>query len=122
MRREPERIERLWANTKHLWQGLESINVDKGKSQSPVVPIHIGDDLNTFRVCHRLQDEGVFINPIVSPAVAPGEALIRLSVMSTHTFEQIDRAVDAIDRVLTKCDVDRRITANNQTTQGVHST
>jgi 8-amino-7-oxononanoate synthase len=109
MRREPERIEKLWSNTKRLWNGLEAIGVGRGKSQTPIVPILIGDDFNAFRVCSRLQEEGVFVNSVVSPAVAPGEALIRLSVMSTHTFDQIDRAVEKIDKVLKEFEIQRRI-------------
>jgi 8-amino-7-oxononanoate synthase len=107
MQREPERIEQLWNNTRHLWKGLKSINVDIGRSQTPIVPVHIGDDLQAFKVCCRLQEEGIFVNPVVSPAVPPGESLIRLSIMSTHTFEQIDRAVEAIDKVLNECNIDR---------------
>ncbi len=109
MQREPERIDRLWNNTRRLWDGLKSINVDIGKSQTPVVPILIGNDLNTFRVCRRLQDEGVFVNPVVSPAVSSDSALIRLSIMSTHTFEQIDRTVETLDKVLDECGVERKV-------------
>jgi len=109
MQREPERIDRLWNNTRRLWDGLKSINVDIGKSQTPVVPILIGDDLNTFRVCRKLQEEGVFVNPVVSPAVSSDSALIRLSIMSTHTFEQIDRTVEILDRVLNEYGVERKV-------------
>ncbi len=108
MRREPERIARLWDNTRRLWSELKDIGVDIGNSQTPIVPILVGEDLNAFKVCRRLQDLGVFVNPVVSPAVPPGGALIRLSVMSTHTFEQIDRAVATIDKVLTEFQIDRR--------------
>lgn len=107
IKREPERIERLWGNTRRLWAGLEAIGVDRGRSQTPIVPILIGDNLKAFQVCRRLQDEGVFVNPVVTPAVPPDRALIRLSVMSTHTSEQIDRAVGAIDKVLKECGVER---------------
>jgi len=107
IQREPERRERLWANTQRLWKELKDIGVDIGHSQTPIVPIPIGDDLNTFRVCCRLQEKGVFVNPVVSPAVPPGGALIRLSIMSTHTFEQIDRAVDIIDEVLKEFNIER---------------
>lgn len=100
IRREPERIEALWANTRRLWKGLKSINVDIGHSKSPIIPILIGDDFDTFRVCRGLQDRGVFVNPIVSPAVPPGGALIRLSTMSTHSFDQIDYVVEMIDQVM----------------------
>ena len=100
LQREPERREKLWANTRRLWSNLQEIGAHYGKSQTPIVPIIICDDLKTFQVCKLLQDRGVFVNPIVSPAVAPGGALIRLSVMSTHTFDQIDRAVEVLGGVL----------------------
>ncbi len=111
IQREPERREKLWENTRHLWARLHEINVDTGNSQTPIVPINIGDDLKVFKVCSRLQEEGIFVNPVVSPAVPPGNALIRLSVMSTHSLAQIDRAVDTIDRILTECEVDRETIA-----------
>ncbi len=107
MLREPERLQRLWDNTHHLWNVLKSIGVDIGRSQTPIVPILIGNDLDAFRVCRRLQDGGIFVNPVITPAVPPGGALIRLSVMSTHTFEQIDRAVCIIDRVLNEFEIER---------------
>ena len=109
IKREPERIQRLWDNTKRLWAELRAIGVDIRNSQTPIVPVRIGDDLNTFRVCHRLHEEGIFVNPVMAPAVPVGESMIRLSVMSTHTFEQIDRAVEAIDRVLAEFDVERTL-------------
>ncbi len=105
--REPERIARLWDNTKRLWSNLKSIGADIGCSQTPIVPVLVGDEIIAFQVCRMLRDRGVFVNPIISPAVPPGRALIRLSVMSTHTFEQIDRAVDIIDGVLAECGVER---------------
>lgn len=107
MIREPERIARLWDNTRRLWKNLAEIGIDIGPSQTPVVPILIGDDLGAFRVCRMLQDRGLFVNPVISPAVPEGGALIRLSVMSTHTFDQIDRAVGLIDEVLRECGVER---------------
>ena len=108
IRREPERRKKLWDNTDRLKKGLNSINIDTRNSVTPIVPVPICDDLNAFRVCRKLQDEGIFVNPVISPAVPPGCALIRLSVMSTHTFEQIDRTVEAIDKVLSVCDVPRK--------------
>ncbi len=109
MQAEPDRITKLWANTHRLWRGLETIGVGRHNSQTPIVPVLIGDDLNTFRVCRRLQEEGVFVNPVVSPAVPQGGSLIRLSVMSTHSFEQIDRAIETIDRILNECNIKREL-------------
>jgi len=103
--REPERREKLWANTRRLWDGLNSIDVNIGHPQSPIVPVYIGDELLTFRVCKMLQQRGVFANAVVSPAVGPGEGLIRLSVMSTHSFDQIDRAVSILEEVIQELDI-----------------
>ncbi len=108
IQREPERRVRLWANTHRLMDELHAIGIDTGRSKTPIIPILIGDDFKAFEVCARLQQAGVFVNPVVSPAVAPDGALIRLSIMSTHTFDQIDRAVDVIDRVLKECSVPRQ--------------
>lgn len=99
LKREPERRERLWANTRRLWKNLKEAGLDYGHSQTPIVPIRVGEDYDAFRVCSLLQEKGLFVNPVISPAVPPGGALIRLSVMSTHTFEQIDRAVEMIVEV-----------------------
>lgn len=99
LKREPERRERLWANTRRLWKNLKEAGLDYGHSQTPIVPIRVGEDYDAFRVCSLLQEKGLFVNPVISPAVPPGGALIRLSVMSTHTFEQIDRAVGMIVEV-----------------------
>ena len=108
IKREPERIRQLWDNTRRLWSGLEAIGLDRGKSETPIVPILIGDDLKAFKVCRRLQEEGVFVNPVVSPAVPADGALIRLSVMATHTFEQVDHAVEKLDRVMRESDLERK--------------
>ncbi len=109
IKREPERRTRLWANTHHLWDNLKAAGISYGRSQTPIVPILIGDDLDAFRVCALLQEEGVFVNPVVSPAVNSGGALIRLAVMATHTFEQLDRAVEIIVRVFKKLGIQSKM-------------
>ncbi len=107
IKREPERIAKLWDNTRRLWDNLHTLGIDTGRSQTPIVPIQTGEDMIAFNVCRRLQQEGIFVNPVISPAVPPGNSLIRLSIMSTHTFDQIDRAVETIERVLRELDVPR---------------
>jgi len=99
MDREPERRERLWQNTRFFAEGLRSLGFDTGQSQTPVVPIVVGEDLTALRLVHRLQQEGVFVNCVLSPATPPGRALIRTSLMATHTTEQLARALDAFERV-----------------------
>jgi 8-amino-7-oxononanoate synthase len=99
IRREPERRERLWDNTAYMKAELVGLGFDTGESASPVIPLVVGEDLEAFRMTARLQEEGVFVNPVVSPAVPPGRAMIRTSYMATHTRDHLDRALDAIARV-----------------------
>lgn len=97
--REPERRELLWRNANYLQNGLKAIGFDTGKSETPIIPVFIGDEMKAFRVCHWLQDEGIFVNPVVPPAVQPGQSLIRFSVMSTHTLEELDFALDKLEKM-----------------------
>jgi 8-amino-7-oxononanoate synthase len=96
---EPERIQKLWDNTHRMAEGLKSMGYDLGKSVTPILPVFIGDDLKCFQMCRGLQNAGVFVNPIVSPATEVGNALLRVSLMATHSFEQIDQALDRFDKV-----------------------
>jgi 8-amino-7-oxononanoate synthase len=91
---EPERIRQLWDNARRMSTGLLSMGYDIGSSQTPILPVHVGEDLTCFKMCRQLQEQGVFVNPVVSPAVEPGHSLLRVSLMATHTFDQIDRALD----------------------------
>ena len=97
--REPERRELLWRNANYLQNGLKAIGFDTGKSETPIIPVFIGDEIKAFRVCHWLQDEGIFVNPVVPPAVQPGQGLIRFSVMSTHTLQELDFALDKLEKL-----------------------
>ena len=97
--REPERRERLWENTRFMADGLRGLGFDTGDSQSPVIPVVAGEDRLAFFLARRLQDEGVFVNPVVAPAVPPGRALIRTSYMATHTREHLERALAAFAKV-----------------------
>jgi 8-amino-7-oxononanoate synthase len=97
--REPERRKRLWENTNFMKRELTGMGYDVGASASPVIPLVIGDELRTFGMSKRLEDEGVFVNPVVSPAVPDGRAMIRTSYMATHTREHLERALDAFRKV-----------------------
>ncbi len=99
LRREPERVERLWRNTRLMKDGLKSLGFDTGCSQTPVVPVLVGDQMTCWRMCKRLEEEGVFVNPVIPPAVAPNETLLRISLMATHTDEQIDFALEKMAKV-----------------------
>jgi 8-amino-7-oxononanoate synthase len=99
MIREPDRITNLWRNTERMKQGLRSLGYNLGTSESPILPVYVRDLLTTFRLCKRLDEEGVFVNPVVSPAVPPGQELIRISLMATHTDRQIDFALEKLAKV-----------------------
>ncbi len=99
MDREPERRRRLWENTRFFAEGIRSLGLNMGDSKSPVVPIVVGEDLTALRMVHHLQEEGVFVNCVLSPATPPGRALIRTSLMATHTREQLTRALEAVEKV-----------------------
>ncbi len=94
LKEEPERREQLWRVTYHLQDGLRSLGFYIGNTQTPVIPVYIGDPLKTFQMCMALHEEGVFVNPVVPPGVAPGQSLLRVSCMATHTIEQMDFALD----------------------------
>ena len=97
--REPERRKSLWENTAYMKRELRALGFDTGDSESPVIPIVVGEDLTAFKMVSRLHEEGVFVNPVISPAVPVGRAMIRTSYMATHTRAHLDRALDAIARV-----------------------
>jgi len=97
--REPERRKQLWEHTTYMRRELRALGFDTGDSESPVIPIVVGDDLQTFKMVHRLHEEGVFVNCVISPAVPVGRAMIRTSYMATHTRAHLDRALDALARV-----------------------
>jgi 7-keto-8-aminopelargonate synthetase-like enzyme len=96
---EPDRIARLWRNTERMKNGLLSLGFDLGDSATPILPVYCRGQMLAFQVCKRLQEEGVFVNPVVPPAVAPGQELIRISLMATHTDEQIDFSLEKIGKV-----------------------
>lgn len=99
MEQEPERREQLWKNTRFFAEGLRSLGLDTGESETPVVPVVVGEDFTALQMVHRLHEEGIFVNCVLSPATPPGRALIRTSLMATHTQEQLVQALDAIEKV-----------------------
>ncbi|MBW2423695.1 MAG: aminotransferase class I/II-fold pyridoxal phosphate-dependent enzyme [Deltaproteobacteria bacterium] len=96
---EPERRAQLWENTRYMKQELEGLGFETCGSESPVIPLLIGEDSATYQMAGRLQEEGVFVNPVVTPAVPPGHGVIRTSYMATHKREHLDRALGAIAKV-----------------------
>jgi len=98
-RTEPDRRERLWANTKRLHEGFRSLGYDIGETQTPIVPVLIGPLEKTFMFWRKLFDAGVFTNPVAPPAVPPSQCRLRTSLMATHSFEQIDFCLEQFARI-----------------------
>ncbi len=96
---EPERMAQLWRNTRRMKQGLRDLGFNLGDSETPILPVYCCNLMLAFKMCKRLQEEGVFVNPVVSPAVAPGRELIRISLMATHTDTQVDFALEKLGKV-----------------------
>jgi 8-amino-7-oxononanoate synthase len=102
---EPERMEALWENTAYAFRCIKEIGFDTGSSETPILPIYIRDNFLTFQFTQRLFEEGVFVNPVVSPAVASDNSLIRMSIMATHTRQQLDEAFGKIEKVASELQV-----------------
>ncbi|MEW6410590.1 MAG: aminotransferase class I/II-fold pyridoxal phosphate-dependent enzyme [Nitrospirota bacterium] len=96
---EPERRQRLWENTRRMKEGFKSLGFDTGPSETPIIPIIVGEDRKAFMMGKMLHDEGIFANVAVSPAVPNGKALIRTSFMATHTDEHLSKVLDAFKKV-----------------------
>jgi 8-amino-7-oxononanoate synthase len=96
---QPQLRTQLWKNTRKMLQGYKELGFDTGTSETPIVPVIIGDTMKVFGMCKLLFENGVFVNPVASPAVPPGRELLRTSYMATHTEEQLDRVLDAFKKV-----------------------
>jgi 8-amino-7-oxononanoate synthase len=99
MKEEPERIDKLWENTHYMMENFKAMGYDTGTSCTPVIPLHVGGMMNAFKMWKQLDDEGVFINPVVPPAVPPNDTLIRTSFMATHTRKQLDEALEKFEKI-----------------------
>ena len=94
MEQEPERIDRLWENARLMKGGLEALGFDTGESETPIIPVFLGDLERCFKVWQFVQKAGIFVNPIVPPAVPPGRCMLRISVTAGHTPKQLKGALD----------------------------
>ena len=94
MRSEPDRQENLWKVANYALKSFREAGFEIGNTETPIIPLYVRDNEKTFMVTRMLLDEGVFVNPVISPAVPPEDTLIRLAWMATHTIEQVDFAVD----------------------------
>ena len=102
---EPWRQDNLWKVTNHALNGFRQLGFEIGNTETPIIPLFVRDNEKTFIVTKMLLDEGVFVNPVISPAVAPDDTLIRISLMATHTTEQIDYAIDKIYKCFKRLEI-----------------
>jgi len=105
IKQEPERISKLWDITHYALNQFKQHGFDVGNTQSPIIPIYIRDDYKTFRFTMLLSEEGIFVNPVVSPATSSDSSLIRFSLMATHTREQVDYAIEKMLKVAKQIDL-----------------
>jgi len=99
MATEPERIKHLWEVTRFAKKGFQSLGFNTGASESPIIPLFIRNDISALQMTQLLLEEGVFVNPVVSPAVPKEDSLIRFSLMATHTIHQVQIALEKIEKV-----------------------
>ncbi|MCM1520541.1 MAG: pyridoxal phosphate-dependent aminotransferase family protein [Lachnoclostridium sp.] len=102
MEKEPERQENLWKLTNFALDGFRNAGFEIGNTSTPIIPLFIRDDFKTFAITRDLLEDGIFVNPVVSPAVAPHDTLIRFSLMATHTMDQVAEAIEKITKVFKK--------------------
>ena len=95
----PQLRTQLWKNTHKMLKGYKALGFDTGTSETPIIPIIIKDSMKVYEMCKLLFENGIFVNPVVSPAVPPGRELLRTSYMATHTENQLDRVLDAFEKV-----------------------
>lgn len=102
MESEPEIQDHLWELTNFALDGFREMGCEIGNTSTPIIPLFVRDNNKTFAITHDLLEDGIFVNPVVSPAVAPHDTLIRFSLMSTHTKEQVETALEKIQKVFKK--------------------
>ena len=101
----PGIIQDLWNNTNYALDEFKAMGFDTGLTESPIIPLFIRDNAKTFKFTKLLLEEGIFVNPVVAPAVPPDSTLIRFSLMATHTKEQIDKALEICQKIGKKLDI-----------------
>lgn len=107
IKQEPERIQALWDVTNYALKRFREEGFEIGATESPIIPLYVRDVQKTFVVTKRAFDEGVFINPVIPPACAPQDTLVRFALMATHTHEQVDRGIAALTKVFRELDIIR---------------
>ena len=105
IQKEPERIKHLWDVTNYALKRFRDAGFEIGETQSPIIPLYVRDTDKTFLVTKLAFDEGVFINPVIPPACAPQDTLVRFALMATHTKEHVDIAVDKLTKVFRQLEI-----------------
>ncbi|BEG98558.1 serine palmitoyltransferase [Bacteroides sedimenti] len=105
MKNEPERLEHLWDITNYSLKRFRELGFEIGHTSTPIIPLYVRDMQKTFLVTKMLFDEGVFVNPVIPPACSPEDTLIRFSLMATHSKEQIDIAVEKLEKCFRKLEI-----------------
>ena len=99
IQQEPERIEKLWNVTRYALRRFREEGFEIGETESPIIPLYVRDVEKTFLVTALAFNAGVFINPVIPPACAPQDTLVRFALMATHTEEQVERGVQALKKI-----------------------
>ena len=102
---EPERQENLWKITNYALESFRQAGFEIGETESPIIPLYVRDAEKTFMATKMGFDEGVFINPVIPPACAPQDTLLRFALMATHTKEQVDMAVEKLTKIFKSLEV-----------------
>ncbi len=99
IRKEPERMQKLWETTNYALKRFREEGFEIGDTESPIIPLYVRDVDKTFLVTKLAFDNGVFINPVIPPACAPQDTLVRFALMATHTIDQVERGVQALKKI-----------------------
>lgn len=99
LQEDPRILENLWDVTRYALKKFKEAGFEIGETESPIIPLYVRDTEKTFKVTQRAFEEGIFINPVIPPACAPQDTLVRFALMANHTREQVDTAVDALVKV-----------------------
>lgn len=102
---EPERFEYLWDLTRYAHKAFKDAGFDTGRTQSPIIPLFVRDTFKAMAVVRHALAEGIFVTPVITPAVAPGDELIRFALMATHTREQVDYAVEKLTKIFKQLEI-----------------
>ena len=105
LKAEPERVKHLWELTYYAINQFRERGFELGPTSTPILPLYVRDNDKTFLITKLLFEDGIFVNPVVPPAVSPNDTLIRYSLMATHTFEQVDRSIESITAIFKKTGV-----------------